>query len=871
MLFAIASPRASSVRRIHQCVLAAVLAAGCTSALPRGSAATDLYLMNDNHTDYGWNATIETVEETMATELDYYLQTIEESAGLPAELQPKYAADSWWYLYNYQQKRSATQFTRLLDATRAGNITFPLNPLVELYGAMTTEGAIRAGYWPGRMQRLYQIPFKRAQAMENAALPWGLSSIWRNSGAEFTWHGICGCATDAPFADHQTPLFRWRGPDDRDMLVKWYPFSGLARSLGGYAEARNNSTVSTLNSLLGRTDLAPAGVPLIGVFGYGWDDVGSLTQKPYTAAQNWTAQHPNSSHRVVVSNGVDFFEALGSYTDQLPVLKGGWGLDWELAAAALTTPTADLRNSVERLRTTELLAALAAPYSPGLWASLQPQLEAGLLDHAKYFEHTWITTAAVPIQMVIDNKRQWAATLPTAISNVEAAAAPVVASLFTTPDESRFAVFNPLGFNRTDIADLPVSSSANRIVTDVSTGAEMPSQRLTRDGQYFVRILARDVPSAGYRVYRVRSGTPTAYTQPAATGSAGLSASSLENDAFRVTTDAAGSITSLLDKKTGRELAGDGLNSLAGGQVTQATIVDQGPVSTTLNLVIGGTPPRQVALTLLREVPRLEIEDRIVDFSVPTDGLYHYRFAFNMAAPQIRFEELGAIASPGMAGDGGNYLPGSRNQYMALNHFVSVVDGKYAATLSNRDSFAMRIGNSSVNTFDLPSADLNVFAVGNPGTPGITVTTIRRQAGDRDFRHRFAIFTQSGTYAAADAMQGSLAHQNPLYALALPRNNSGPWTEPAASFLALDKPNVVLLAFKPAEEEGRGLVARVWEMGGKSTSFGLNVGRLAPQRAYRMTLIENDVEPQTITNGTIGGWVGANMMRTYRFLPEATN
>jgi Glycosyl hydrolases family 38 C-terminal domain. len=857
---------------VLRCALVLLLACGFAVCEVANGRAADLYLMNDNHTDYGWNATVEQVEDAMVTELDYYLDQIDQTAGLGPDLRAKYAADSWWYLYVYRQRRTAQQFNRLLDAVRAGSITFPLNPLVELYGAMSTEAAIRAGYWPGRMQRLYQIKFLRAQSMENATLPWGLASIWRNSNAEYVWHGICACITDAPYADWTTPLFRWQGPDKMEMLFKRYPFENRTTNLGGYAEARENLTLARLGRIVNRTDLAPSGVPLIGVFGLGWDDVMSLSQTPYDVARQWAAQTPPSPHRVIVSNGEDFFQALQPYAPQLPQLQGGWGLDWDLWVSALTAPTTAARNSIERLRTTEMLAALATLASPGLWASLQPHLEAGTIDQMRYFEHSWGTVDGVLLDELIANKRAWAASLGTAIADAEAAIAPVLAARFSTSNESRLAVFNPLGFVRTDVADFPLLAATPYVVTDVATGAEVPSQVMTTDDGPVLRFLARDVPSLGYRVYAYRPGTPTAYTRPAAIGAANLTTATLENDDFRVSTDATGAIASLLDKRTGRELAGAGLNALPRGEVNGTTLTNVGPVSATLNLTINGTPNRRVALTLFDRVDRLEIDDRIVDYHVPATGLYHYRFAFNVADPDIRFEEVGAIARPGLRTEGGNFLPGSRTQYMTLNHFVSVIDGPYAVTLSNWDSFAMRIGNSSVDTFDLSSADISVFAVGNPYTPGIDFTNIRRQAGDRNFRHRFAIFTRSGNYSAAEAMRGSLAHQNPLYVLPLPRNNAGPWTEPTRSFLVIDKPNAVVFAFKPAEEEERGLMVRVWELEGRSTSFTIDATPFHPQKAYRATLNENNVGLRSVVDGVMqDGWVGANMLRTYRIVPTVVN
>jgi outer membrane protein assembly factor BamE (lipoprotein component of BamABCDE complex) len=103
------------------------------------AAVNTVYVANDDHTDYGWNATVPAYESAMLSELDYYLGQVAATAGNPSGEQSRFNADNWYYLYLYQKNRSAAQFQSLINAIQSGHITIPLNPFVTLYGALPTE------------------------------------------------------------------------------------------------------------------------------------------------------------------------------------------------------------------------------------------------------------------------------------------------------------------------------------------------------------------------------------------------------------------------------------------------------------------------------------------------------------------------------------------------------------------------------------------------------------------------------------------------------------------------------------------------------------------------------------------------------------
>jgi alpha-mannosidase len=801
----------------------------CLLAAPPARGETALYLANDNHTDYGWNASVAAYEAAMLAELDFYLARIAATAGAPPAEQARFAADCWYYVWLYEQARSPAQFAALVDAVASGHVSVPLNPLVILYGALPSEAAIRAGYYPGRLERRLGLRFPLAQDVENQTMPWGLASLWAGSGARFSWKGICACATQAPFAERRAELFHWQGPDGRTLLTKWYDFDQASTSWGGYAEARDHLSLAAMQDALDR--FTARGHPVTGLFGYGWDDVRVETDAVVDAVRRWNDAHPGGPP-AVVSNIVDYFEDLAARGTPLPTLRGGWGNEWDLWPATLAAPTADLRRAVERLRAGEALAAvLVADGAPAVWDAHRPALDAAWVDYFKYFEHTWGDGGA-GLDGIVANKRAWAAAFVAAVEALTAdAAAAFAARIETPPGEDRVLVFNPLAFARTDVVELAVDGPGPYRVVDLASGEELPSQMVGGA----LQIVVRDVPSLGYRVLRYAPGTSAIGDCCTVDPTAGA----IANARWQVQSGAGGELTSLRDRAAGGlELAGaGGLNGGPPATVRARVAEDVGPVSATLRLELDGDPPRRVRIRLLREVDRVELSDELLERPAAPVG---YRFAVAVPEPDLHFEEVGAVMRPGFEDQGGDFQPGARTDYVTLNHFLSFADplGGYHVTLSNRDAFAARIGESSASRFDLPTDHVSVLAAGNVAEGGIL-----DQGGDRVFRHDFALTGSSGAYAPAAALRSALAHQNPLLALPLPRDQRGPRVAAVASLLAVDDQRAVVTAVKPAEERARGVLVRLWNLAGEATTPTIAAAGLGAGAVWSTSLIETDRAP----------------------------
>lgn len=114
-------------------------------------------------------------------------------------------------------------------------------------------------------------------------------------------------------------------------------------------------------------------------------------------------------------------------------------------------------------------------------------------------------------------------------------------------------VYNPLDQPRTDTVEatvtLPQAATAVRVY-ETTTGQEIPSQVLSRNGRSVTVLFQASVPSVGCRVYDVRP-SPTACALQT-----GLSVTKdgLENDRYRVAVNEAGDIRSVYDKQAKTEL-----------------------------------------------------------------------------------------------------------------------------------------------------------------------------------------------------------------------------------------------------------------------------------------------------------------------------
>ncbi|MBK8232917.1 MAG: glycoside hydrolase [Candidatus Eisenbacteria bacterium] len=705
--------RPAGARRGSAMLRRTLAAAVCALMAPRIACGLEtIYLANDDHTDYFWSGDGTQYRTAFLEMLDYYMDQAEATAANPPDQRGRFNTDGSLWIWEYEKNRSEAEFDRLVSHLGAGTITMPKNTAIILYGAMPTEAVLRDMYYAGRLERAHGLSFPTVYPMENQVLQGGLASLWAGSGVLYSWKGICDCATLINAADRPREIYRFEGPDGQGITLKWNSALNGNQSIGGYAEARDPFGI--VNYCETNAAYNARWVwPRHGAFGYGWDDLSSTTNLFIQAAQ----QLSNPNRRVVVSNQVDFFEDfLSHHGAEIPTFGGSFGNEWELLCAAMADVTAGVKRRVETLRTAESLKTLVDLHDPNLLAGREAERDLAFLAMGLFYEHCWGGDGVVPQNVRIQFQRDQLARIALYVDDLLQDALVALGGLVAQPGGTeRHVVWNPLSFPRTEAVDLAVATPGTVHVVEVTSGLEVPSQAVTVNGQPRLRILASNVPSVGYRVYEVRPGAGQSFP-PSAT----VTLPSFDNGIYRVTLGARGQITSVLDHQDGdRELveAGGAIHDLGNGSGS-VVVENAGPVSTTLLVNAGGSPPHQTRVTLTAGLDQIAIEGRITANFNTNVG---YLSRFNLAGMTMRHEEVGMIAQVARAAAGGDYADqNARTDFLTMNHFVDLSTASRGVTLSNWDGAFFQAGNSTVSTLDATTPSVRAmagFRVGGYGIP----------------------------------------------------------------------------------------------------------------------------------------------------------
>ena len=768
-----------------------------------------LYLGNDTHVDLMYNGTEEKWSQLILEMSDFYLKLGESTLKEEPAKQSKWNYDCAYNLWVLENKTSPEYFQRIIAQIKNQQASVPYNFTLPLYGASTAESVLRSFYYGGHLERKYGIDVDIAVCQENATIPLGLTSLWAGSGAMYSWKGVCNCASKSLTIGTRKHEIYWNtGLDGQRTLMKWYSNYGWNGELGGYAENLEPTMAVIKMDTMCDTKRYP--YRIAGAFGKGWDNMINLSYDMQWGVKYRT--RPNT--KVFISNELDFFKDFETtYGDKLPAETLSYGNEWDLLPVSFMTVTGGIRRSMEKLRNAEAMASIIVVDSPDAFKNLADAKKEAFYAISIISAHGWtIDHPSITKKQFAD----WARIQEYRIRNytdllLAQSAKLLSEKIITKGLNKRFYAFNALNWVRTNVNDLKYSGSKNIIVTEVDSKKQIPFQFIEKNGSTYLRIMAENIPSVGYKVFEI-SENEIAISRKSFFKQKG---NNFETDFYKITLANDGTITSLVDKKSGKDYAkqtnGKYLNDL---NVTTnpmskgkniLTIENSGDISFTIKCASEAPVKHISKITLYRNSPRIDIENEInQNFTKP---IYH-AYSFNIDNPTIWHEEVGAVVKAKYESEGGHYSNHmSRVDHLTLNHFVDVSNEKEGITLSDLDCLFMKVGNSETQKLDSESAQINILAGGqidenfNLGIP--------KQGGDSLFFQNYALLPHASAFNQTDAMKFALEHQNPLVSEMIKGGNE--FDEKQYSFLKTDNKDLLLWALKPAEDGG--VAARFWNMG----------------------------------------------------------
>ena len=847
------------------------IAAACITLLSfvAGAQPKRIYLAPDDHTDYMWTADEEGYLDAILQMLDYYLDLNDRTAGEPYPYQSKWNCDGSYWMYLYSRYRSPEQMDRLIRQIREERITVPRNTMISIMGVAPLEATLRDMYYSGEMERKHGLSFPIALSMEDQVLPLGLSSLWAGSGVRYSWRGVCACVTQVKKLDRRPhELYRYTGLDGQSVLMKWYSVhpemitkpNVFRYNLGKYLEADHiPHAILDCQTLLSDRERYP--YDAAGAFGKGGDALMTLTEDFPRIAREATSEE----YQVIVSNEVDFFRDIEQhYGKVLPSESLSYGTtEWGTAVASMAELSASVKRSVEKLRTAELMCTLVARQVPDFGKDLEEIRRQAWFASGLYFEHDWTADSPdITRRQRAEWQRKTARTLTSYVDTLYDRSFRALTDLIAG-DGNTFFILNPLGWERTDYCDFPYDGPEKIQVLDQAEGKPVPWQWMTKEGKRHIRLLARYIPSMGYRTFSIVPGEGAAPDGPFS-----LRDGVFENQRYRMIVNRQGSITSLVDKAAGqreliRETDGRTANDLGRAKRTKGIrgkelrLENVGAVSATLVAESYFPLKHHTRITLFQGIDRMEIENTLEEnFGNQTET---YVWSFDLKDPVIRTEEAGAILDVRQASQGGHYADSiCRLDWIGLNHFADLSDGEGGLVLSNRDAYFFQAGHSTVDTLDVTTPQIQVL-IGGKVNPWLG---IEYQDGETHFENHFALLPYSGDYSPTRAMRTSLEHQNPLVAGKACGNGNAYGT--TYSLLSVSDPDIFIWAVKPAEEGiPDGVIVRVWNLSDQDREYTLQSGWKL-KAATQTTHVETDMAPLRLHKGKLVRKTGHNRIETFR-------
>ena len=435
-------------------------------------------------------------------------------------------------------------------------------------------------------------------------------------------------------------------------------------------------------------------------------------------------------------------------------------------------------------------------------------------------------------------------------------------------------IYNALGYDNTDVVELSVAAGAMpaKVAVYGPDGREVSSQPLEfYDGK--VRILVEaTVPANGFAVYDVRlSGTEKSRTRPLA------SADNIENSIYKITLDTNGDISSLYDKKNGKELVKPGRTirlalfpknesvTWPAWEILKRTIdsepvsidgdvkimtVENGPLRTTLCVEkkYGDSEFRQyIRLYEGALAGRIDFYNE-VDWAT-SNALVKAEFPLNMQNETACYDlGLGTITR------GSN----KKNAY-------EVYAQRWADLTDRSGDYGVTVMNDCKYGWDKPDdSTLRLTLLHTPMT-----TTSYAYQDHQDMGHHtftYSLCPHSGNLVQADATRHADALNQRMKAFSATRH-AGPLGK-SFSIAAIDNADLAVRAIKKAESSGE-YVIRIYDTSGKGGSGHLTFARPLINAA------QADGTEKTIRNisyqgNTLDVSVGRNGIATYkvRFYPE---
>lgn len=810
----------------------------------------NLFVVPHTHLDIGFTDYQGKVAETQARVLSQAADLINRYPEF------RFSMDGSWNLQQLLETRPTPKRDEILGLIRSGKMAMPVQYCNLLTGYASLETLYRSLYYSKTLARKYELPFEYANITDVPTYSGSYPSILASSGVKY-WVAAANNYR-APLLFHEQwnehSPFWWEGPDGGRILF-WYSWAYLQvqtlfglppelaavrESLPIFLQAYSKDTYKPDAALIYGTQVENTDLfPSTATFASEWNE-------SYTYPKLTYATFPDFFHYIEQHYGKD-----------LPIYKGDGGPYWEDGIGSDAFFAAKDRQNQNRALSAEILSSVTHSVDE----NLNPPLDV-LKDIWRniilFSEHTWLSYNSITQpdheeavkQLRVKDSRAERASLE--IEDVMNRSLSQLADQIHVPSKT-LVVFNSLNWRRDALVETDLFE--NPELTDLTTGQDVPLEILYRKEKFLhVRFLATDLPSVGYKCFRIEYGNQAGPDAPA------LKVPTIENSFYKITIAAeSGAISSIYDKQLKRELVDAG-SPYKFGQYVYVTGGDRDTEAGNWETVLayGGTQIIKSFLTLPKadltvhvaadgqlvrterqpwgssvwltssaiNTPRIETEILLFDHEKKIEFRYHLHKDYTKSKEGVYFAFPVALATPAFAyasqegwlDPAHNLMKGASLEWFSIQSWMAAYDSNAAVAVVPLDAPLASFGDINRGKwnaqFQPMSGTLFSYVMNNYWD------TNYRAGQDGDFTFRYVMTS------AAKLDGGALTHlameeMRPLeidYVVSQDKagNPIRPLPAEGQGFLDTDGLGISLITWKRAED-GNGAILRLAETTGKPT------------------------------------------------------
>ena len=514
------------------------------------SGVTKVIIVYNTHFDIGYSASVQQVVHDYRTTMsDRLLDAIDKNSNQPKDKQFVWTISSWPMKQILWDGQLPDRKKKIEKAIRDGNIAIHAFPFSMHTESSDIEDMVRGLNISSTISRKFKLPLPISAKMEDVpGYSWFIPTLLTNAGIKFYHMG--GPQVNIEYG--LPPLFWWEGPDGSRLLTLY-------------------------NNGYGTTPLPPAGWPY-----KTWIYI------------NMTGDNQGPPEPETIVKDLQFYKKIGIQArvgtlddfaknifkedlSKLPVVRSDMGDVWihgtmsKPLATKLAQNVRPLIGGLDQLSTLEKIWGI---YLPDRYNIISEAYEQSLL----YSEHTWGLANQHYLKLPYGKAWYdlWQRGLPSQyklmenswkdksdyIQNVQRLVFnpynDVVATLADNVNvgENRIVVYNPLPWKRDGEIDIDTRLTFGNDFTSLKPVDGGPAVAVSHeypaieDKAPMSRFVVKDIPAMGYRTY-VASNQKVAVPKMYVDKNSGV----IESPFFKATIDAKhGRISSLIDKRTGREL-----------------------------------------------------------------------------------------------------------------------------------------------------------------------------------------------------------------------------------------------------------------------------------------------------------------------------